>query len=287
MTSKVVLITGTSSGVGLKCAIQFARAGYVTYATMRNLDRAGKLKEEIAAAGVESNVKVISLDVADPKSITDAVKQIVDVENRLDVLVNNAGYSAFGGIEMLTLAQMKDQFDTNFFGAVMTMQAVLPQMRAQKSGSIINISSIGGVWGQPFNDCYCASKFALEGFSESMVPVYSQLGIKISCVEPGAIQTEFIANAKRPENIPDDLKPLLGQVMSQYQSGREATPGYIQSGDDVAAVILATAENPNPNFRVQTNPVIQKLFDGQLADVTGNAGPNMARLRFFSNKSPF
>jgi len=277
--SKVALITGTSSGVGLRATIQFAQAGYITYATMRNLDKATKLREDIAAANVAANVKLLALDVTDPASITAAVKQIVDTEKRLDVLVNNAGYSVFGGVEMLSVQAMKEQFETNFFGAVLAMQAVLPQMRAQRSGRIINISSVGGIWGQPFNDVYCASKFALEGFSESMVPVYSQFGIHISCIEPGGIQTEFIGNAKRPENVPDDLKPSLGKVMAYFQTKTETR--LVQTADEVAAVILATAENPKPNFRVQTNPSYQAIFAAQLADTTGNAGPQLATSRFF------
>jgi len=183
---------------------------------------------------------------------------------------------------MLTLEKMKEQFETNFFGAVMAMKAVLPHMRAQKSGRIINVSSIGGIWGQPFNDVYCASKFALEGFSESMAPVYSQFGIKISMIEPGGIRSDFIANAQAPENIPDELKPLVFKVAEKYRAKPEpGAPLLSQSSDEVASVIVATAENPNPDFRVQTNPLIQFIFKAQLADTTGNSGPNISTDRFF------
>jgi len=248
---------------------------------MRNLDKATKLREEVAAANVESKVRFLSLDVVDANSINAAVKKIIEDDGRIDVLVNNAGYSVFGGVEMVSNEVMREQFDTNFFGAVMCMKAVLPHMRAQRSGKIINISSIGGVWGQPFNDIYCASKFALEGFSESMASVYSQFGVYVTCVEPGAIKSDFSANSKRPENIPDELKPLVGKVVDYYTKAFKEQSSRAQTPDEVAAVILATAENPKPNFRVITNPHYIPLFSTQLVDITGNAGPALATSRFF------
>jgi len=195
--------------------------------------------------------------------------------------VNNAGYSVFGGVEMLTLEKMKEQFDTNFFGSVLTMQAVLPHMRAKKFGRILNVSSVGGIWGQPLNDVYCASKFALEGFSESMSSVYSQFGIRVSLIEPGAIKTEFVSNAQIPKNVPQELQPILQKIIEFYSSGSSLGA---QTGDEVAAKIVETAESENPPFRVQTNQAIQNIFKLQLADPSGNAGVNLATSTFFANK---
>eukprot|EP00299_Pterocystis_sp_00344_P014962 c7453_g2_i1.p1 GENE.c7453_g2_i1~~c7453_g2_i1.p1 ORF type:complete len:232 (+),score=59.57 c7453_g2_i1:1-696(+) len=216
--SKVVLITGCSSGVGLAAAVLFAKDGYKVFASMRNVSKDGELRAAVAAAGVEANVEVIELDVVSEESVTFAVTKILTAEGRIDVLVNNAGFSKFGGVEMVSVEGVKDQFETNFYGPIRVMKAVLPQMRKQRSGHVINITSIGGVWGQPLNDVYCASKFALEGFTESMASVYQEFGVRCCLVEPGAIKSAFIANASIPNlsELDSDLKPVVARVIQYY-----------------------------------------------------------------------
>eukprot|EP00494_Astrolonche_serrata_P005738 UN05755 len=156
---KVALITGCSSGVGYALALQMAKNGYRTYATMRNVKKGEALLKE--GEKWKDNLFVVALDVTDDKSISDAVETIQKKWGRIDVLVNNAGYAEVGNIEMVSVERAKVQFDTNFFGVMRVCQKVLPIMRKQRSGNVVMVSSIGGVWGQPMNDIYCASKFAL------------------------------------------------------------------------------------------------------------------------------
>ena len=147
---------------------------------------------------------------------------------RVDVLVNNAGYSQAGSVEMMTMDAMKAQMETNLFGVIRCQKAVLPYMRQQKSGKIINISSVGGIWGQPFNDIYCASKFALEGLAESQAPLFRTFGVYVSCVEPGAIKSAFWSNAHVPEASampPEYMKPMQSTMAAYGKSaGAGQTP---------------------------------------------------------------
>jgi NAD(P)-dependent dehydrogenase (short-subunit alcohol dehydrogenase family) len=278
---KVALVTGCSSGVGLAVAVQLAQEGYKVYATMRNVDKAGDLNAAVKEAGVSDKVVVLPLDVCQDASVSAAIAKIVGIDQRIDVLVNNAGFSVFGGVEMMPLDKMKNQMETNLFGCIRVMQAVLPHMRAQRAGHIISVSSVGGVWGQPLNDIYCASKFALEGFVESMAPVYRQFNIHMSLVEPGGIKTAFIANAARPdmEGMEDDLKPFVAQVASVYQEN--AKTGTAQTAAEVAEHIVATAKNPAPPLRVQTNRAIQGVFEIKLGDTSGQAGVTAAMGKFY------
>jgi NAD(P)-dependent dehydrogenase (short-subunit alcohol dehydrogenase family) len=282
MSSKVVLITGCSTGVGLAATVLFAKDGYKVYATMRNLSKDGELRAAVAAAGVESKVEVIELDVVSDDSVNNAVEKILTAEGRIDVLVNNAGFSKFGGVEMVSLDGVKDQFETNFYGCIRTMKAVLPGMRKQRSGHVINVTSIGGVWGQPLNDIYCASKFALEGLTESMSAVYREFGVRCCLVEPGAIKTAFIQNAQIPDltGVADDLKPVVARVIQFYTES--AKQSSAQTSEEVAVHLVAVANNPNAPLRTQTNPAIDNLFKTQLADTTGQAGAELAHNLFFS-----
>jgi NAD(P)-dependent dehydrogenase (short-subunit alcohol dehydrogenase family) len=152
-SGKVAMVTGTNSGVGLSLVVQLATAGYAVWATMRSLGKADDLVAALTAAGVRDRVTVDECDVASDESVVASVGRLLEAHGgRVDVLVNNAGYSVFGSVEFLDMATMKAQFETNFFGVIRAQQAVLPAMRAQGSGKIINITSVGGIWGQPFND---------------------------------------------------------------------------------------------------------------------------------------
>jgi short-subunit dehydrogenase len=162
----VAIVTGSSSGNGLETSLLLAKNGFYTYATMRNTDKSTRIKE--IAKNDDTPLEVLQLDVTDDKSIADAIDIIDNRHRRIDVLVNNAGYEYHGAVEELSMEEIKTQFETNFFGAVRVTKAVLPTMRKQRSGTIINISSIGGIIGVPLNSAYVGSKFALEGFSESM-----------------------------------------------------------------------------------------------------------------------
>lgn len=180
---KVVLVTGASAGIGLETARFLAQAGYIVYGAARRIER----MEQLAGLGVKS----IRLDVTDESSMTDAVNRIISEAGRIDVLINNAGFGSYGAIEDVSPEDAKYQLEVNVFGAARLIQLVLPQMRLQQSGKIVNISSIGGKIATPFGGWYHASKFALEGLSDSLRNEVKQFGIDVVVIEPGGITSEW------------------------------------------------------------------------------------------------
>lgn len=279
----VALITGTNSGVGLALAVKMA-SNHRVFAGIRNLSETKRADLDAAsvAAGVEGSITVLELDVCSDSSVQAAVQNMLgQTDGRCDVLVNNAGYAAIGTSEMLSMDDVSAQFETNLYGPIRCQKAILPAMRAQRSGKIINVSSVGGVWGQPFNDVYCASKFALEGLSESQAPLFRTFGVRTTCVQPGAIKTSFVANVKRPDmaNVPSEYHAALQSTMSAYGESSAAA----QSQEEVAqAIIDQVVAVDEPPLKVQTNPEIQHVFEMQLADTTGEAGVSMAAERFLA-----
>ncbi len=186
---KVAVVTGSSSGMGYETSLILARNGFFTYATMRKLGGEGGSKQLSNIAKDENlPLEIIQLDVNSDKSVTDAINRIAkENDGRLDIVVNNAGYDLMGALEETSIDEIKAQFETNFFGAVRVMQAVIPIMREQKSGKIVNITSLGGRISFPLNSAYHATKFALEGLSESIQYELEPFGIKIIIVEPGGV----------------------------------------------------------------------------------------------------
>eukprot|EP01126_Amoeba_proteus_P020076 TRINITY_DN2051_c0_g1_i4.p1 TRINITY_DN2051_c0_g1~~TRINITY_DN2051_c0_g1_i4.p1 ORF type:complete len:285 (-),score=47.97 TRINITY_DN2051_c0_g1_i4:216-1070(-) len=283
MSLPVVLITGCSSGVGLRLAVNLAK-DHKVYATMRNLDSRGELDAAVVAAGVEGNLIVEQLDVAKDDSVLACVQKLLNAEERLDILVNNAGYSVFGSIEMMSMEKVYQQFETNFFGVVRCQRAVLPTMRKQRSGKIINISSVGGVYGQPFNDVYCASKFALEGLAESQAALFRTFGVYVTNVEPGAIRTKFVANAQLPDNIPEEYKVPLKNTRDAYAVAFQ-NPNTSQDPDDVAQFIIENVVRvEQPPLRLQPNPSNRPIFSALSVDPSGETSVKISRDRFLTPK---
>ena len=191
---KTVLITGTSSGLGLKMAILLAKNGYNVYASMRDTGKNGDLLAEAAAENVA--LHVVQLDVSDNASVNTCVQSIIEKEGSLDVLINNAGAGFAKTTEQASLEEIDWVIDVNYLSVVRCTKAVLPQMRQQKGGHIINITSVGGLVGQPFNELYCGAKFAVEGYTEALATyLTAPFGIKLSIVEPGGIATAFNKSA--------------------------------------------------------------------------------------------
>src|SRR5207248_6071662 len=191
MNGKVALITGSSSGFGLLTTLELAKRGYKVVATMRDTSRRGKLDEPVGAAGLKDSVEVRRLDITDQHTLFASIYQIIQYHKRIDVLVNNAGFAMAGFAEDMRYTEIRQQFETNFFGHVSVTKAILPVMRAQKSGHIIMVSSISGLVGQPVVSSYSASKFALEGWSEALRIETHSLGIRVVLVEPGAFATDI------------------------------------------------------------------------------------------------
>src|SRR5215475_7355285 len=187
---KVAVVTGTSTGIGYETSLMLARNGFLTFATMRNLDKSENIKQ--IATKEKLPIHVNQLDVTNDVSVNDAVQAILSETGRIDVLVNSAGYGLNGAFEDLAMDEIKAQYETNVFGLIRTTQAVLPIMRRQKSGTIINISSGAGRFGFPWSSAYVSTKFAVEGLSESMSYELEPFGIKVVLVEPGVIRTNFV-----------------------------------------------------------------------------------------------
>ncbi|MDX1372622.1 MAG: SDR family oxidoreductase [Nitrososphaeraceae archaeon] len=186
---KVAVVTGSSSGVGFETSLLLARNGFRTYATMRNLEKASRLSELVKKEDLD--LKILRLDVTDDDSVRESIEKIISETQRIDVLINNAGFAIFGALEDTLLDEMKEQFETNFYGSVRTIQAVLPTMKKQRKGKIINISSMVGRFGVPFNSLYVSTKFALEGLTESLRYELHNSGIDVVLVEPGIIKSDF------------------------------------------------------------------------------------------------
>jgi NAD(P)-dependent dehydrogenase (short-subunit alcohol dehydrogenase family) len=270
-TPRVALVTGTSTGIGLSTAIYLARGGFQVIATMRDLAKAEALKQR--AAIEEVAIAIRRLDVQDDKSIRTCIDEVMQEFGRIDVLVNNAGAGLLGSTEQTSAAALQRTMDINFFGVWRCTQAVLPIMRAARSGRIISVSSIGGLIGQPFNDAYCAAKFAVEGMMESLAPVVKRYGIQVALIEPGPVNTEFVATVVKQRDDRAgveiaDYEPMLAAYLSGSRQSF-ATAG--QTGDDIAAVILEAATAESPQLRYLTSDMIRGIAARKYVDTTGDS----------------
>lgn len=252
MTEKIALITGASSGIGLLTSIQLAKVGFRVVATMRNLDRRERLEQAAASAGVPSQLDIRELDVTKFDRLSGFVDQIIHDYGRIDVLVNNAGYPLAGFAEDISLGELRQQFETNFFGAVAMTKAVLPAMRRLHSGHIIMVSSIAGLNGSVTVSSYSASKHALEGWSESLRMEVNSLGIRVVLVEPGAFQTDIwtrglvMGTEAAKESSPNMQRSL------RMRDRVEALPK--RDPVKVARLIASIAQDPNPKLRYPIGP---------------------------------
>jgi NAD(P)-dependent dehydrogenase (short-subunit alcohol dehydrogenase family) len=210
----IAVVTGSSTGIGFETSLLLARNCFHTYATMRDTNKR-KLIENIAKRE-NLPLEVLSLNVNDNASVKKAIQKIIDKNGHVDILVNNAGYGLFGALEDISIAAIKKQFETNLFGAIRVIKEVLPIMRKQNSGIIINISSISGIVGIPASSAYVSTKFALEGLSESISYEVEPYGIKVILIEPGAINTNFVPNIELPNSISN--KPQKTLLKEQRES---------------------------------------------------------------------
>ena len=247
MAEKVAFITGASSGFGLLTSIELAKAGFRVVATMRDLARRERLDQAIAAAGVSALVDVRTLDVTKFETIPGIIESVTRDYARLDVLINNAGFPVAGFAEDISLDELRLQFETNFFGTVALTKAVLPTMRRQRSGHIIQLSSILGLTGGVTVSSYAASKHALEGWSESLRLEVNSLGIKVVLVEPGAFQTDiWTRSAVMGQAVTKQTSPNL-QRSQRVRSAVERLPKA--NPIVVARLIVNIAQDPNPKLR--------------------------------------
>jgi len=274
--SRTVLITGTSTGIGRATALATAAAGWRTVATMRNPERAETLRADAAEAGTELDIRI--LDVTDPHAIEREAEYCRNTYGGLDALVNNAGSAAVGSVEGMDMKDFRDAMEVNYFGVVAMTKAFMPLLRESR-GRIITISSVGGVVGQPFNEAYCAAKFAVEGFLESLQPVAKSVDVGVHLIEPGAVSSEFVANAGvdaagmlaaagpyRPA-----LSAYLERTASQFASSNAQTSG------DVAGVVLDALQAESPAFRIQTSTWAREFVATKINDLDGSRVTSMTQ----------
>jgi NAD(P)-dependent dehydrogenase (short-subunit alcohol dehydrogenase family) len=261
----VALITGCSSGIGLATAVEFARRGCTTVATMRNPDRSEALRSALSDAGLVADIR--ALDVADDTSVSATMAAITVDHGGVDVIVSNAGIGIDGTTEELTIDDFRNSFETNTLGSVRLLHAVLPAWRARGAGRFIAVGSLGGVVGNPFNDAYCASKFALEGLLESLHPVAAQHGINVSIVEPGPVSGDFAhkygPGGGRPAEGPYAASRARFQVV---QDGGYAAA---QTNAEIAEILWQVAEAEAPLLRYQTSEMVSKMLGLKLKDMSG------------------
>lgn len=251
MSNKTILITGASSGIGKACAKLFQSQGWNIIATMRSPEKEEELIEF-------ENVLIARLDVQDRDSITQAVKKGIERFGQIDLLLNNAGYGAYGVFESASYETIRRQFEVNVFGVLDVIQAVLPYMRSRKSGMIINISSMVGRFGFALGTLYHGSKFALEGISEAMSYELAAIGIQMKLIEPGAVKTNF-ANS---------LDFYYNKELKEYQSVLDAVSKYAEEArgrgiapEEVSKVVYRAATDSKEQFRYPVGEDAVKLFE--------------------------
>lgn len=242
---KVILITGVSSGIGAVCAELLSKSGYTVYGTSRKTQPS------------HGQFEVVKMDVTDEESIQSAIQYVIGKEKRIDILINNAGIGIAGPLENSSMEEIQLQFDVNFFGVVRMCKAVIPIMKAQQGGTIINVSSLGGILGMPFQAYYAAAKFAIEGFSESMHMELKRFKIKTVLIEPGDIKTNFtdnriiVKNAQGKDPDLDAFNNALKVIVNDETHGADPVM--------VARLILKIISKKNPGLRYPATSFEQGL----------------------------
>ena len=239
---KVAIVTGSSSGIGFETSLALAREGYFTYATMRNTAKSDKIKE--IAKKENLKISILELDVDDENSAKTAIAHILDQKQRIDVLVNNAGWGLWGCVEDVSVDEFKKQFETNFFSIIRLIQEVAPTMRKQSSGTIVNVSSVVGRIGFPASPAYISSKFALEGLSESLRFEFAPFGIDVIIIEPGVIKTDFMKNMKMAKK--SELDTVYKDITTKVVSGVKMMAEMGTPPKEVASTIVKAIKDKKP-----------------------------------------
>jgi NAD(P)-dependent dehydrogenase (short-subunit alcohol dehydrogenase family) len=256
----VAVVTGSSTGIGYETSLILARNSFLTYATMRNLNKGENMKAVVTKENLPIQIK--QLDVTDDESVTNAIQTISSEAGKIDVLVNNAGYGLNGAFEDLDMDEIKAQYETNVFGLIRTTQAVLPIMRRQKSGTIVNISSGAGRFGFPSGSAYVSTKFAVEGLSESMSYELESFGIRVVIVEPGVIRTNFNEGLVVAKKSKDPNSPY-SQIMQKTIAGFEEMMKNASSPELVAEVVLKAIRDNNPSLRYLAGSDVETWLGGK------------------------
>jgi NAD(P)-dependent dehydrogenase (short-subunit alcohol dehydrogenase family) len=260
---KTCIVTGANSGIGRSTAITLAKNDYTVFATMRSLERGEKLREIAQELNLE--IKEVELDVSDTDSVNQGINEILNQTDQIDILINNAGVGSNAVIEDVDIESDKSVFETNFWGVVRCIQAVLPTMRQQKSGHIIQVSSIAGRVGLPAQPIYSSSKWALEGLSENLAHDLSSFGVRVSIIEPGVTRTAILGkNNTVPQN--DDFENIYARMLDMYMQGIEANI----RPEAVSETILQCVESSSKQLRWPVawgaEAMINARHDGSVSD---------------------
>ncbi len=258
----VVLVTGSSRGIGYAIVEQLAKAGYFVYAGARNTSSVEALREQYP-----ENIAIVFLDVTDGESIRKAVAQILEEKGHIDGLVNNAGIMTYGSIENHTIEEAQKIFDVNLFGVMRVTQEVLPVMRRQNSGRIIQISSRSGFRPLPTLSLYAASKFALEGLSETMAAILKPWNITVSLIEPGPVATQLDFVSPYGTHLPREEDPYY--PIFETSGLLDPVSPLVQQPEEIARFVQKALEDETPLFRYQTTPAIEKQAAKRFVDPTG------------------
>jgi NADP-dependent 3-hydroxy acid dehydrogenase YdfG len=255
LTEKIIFITGASSGIGEACASDLAQEGHSVYGTYRSSKTPTKPELTNEHASMDS-FTMIAMDVDDEISVEKGIQSILDVENRIDVVINSAGYALAGALEDTSVEEAKALFETNLWGIHRVCRAVLPSMREQHSGLIINISSIAGIVPLPFQSFYCASKFALEALTEALRMEVHDFGIDVVLVEPGDLATRFTANRHFTQGTQAESayhsKFTKAREIIEYEEMHGYSPEY------VARAVRKIMQHPSPRLRYRVGSPLQK-----------------------------
>ena len=253
---KVAVVTGSSTGIGYETSLALANNGYFTYATVRDTQKSKEIERIAHVKNIP--LKIIEMNVDNDNSVKDTIEKITSEYGRIDILVNNAGYGLFGALEDLEMNEIKKQFETNVFGIMRVIKNVLPAMRLQRTGIIVNISSISGLAGIPSQSAYAGTKFAVEGLSESLSYELEPFGIKIVLVEPGVINTEFVQDLVVPTDRYGIDKNRNQINISNFNTGNTSFSFYHDTIKKFLSFYYGAMRNA-PHPRIVADEIIQAI----------------------------
>ena len=253
---KVAVVTGSSTGIGYETSLALANNGYFTYATVRDTQKSKEIERIAHVKNIP--LKIIEMNVDNDNSVKDTIEKITSEYGRIDILVNNAGYGLFGALEDLEMNEIKKQFETNVFGIMRVIKNVLPAMRLQRTGIIVNISSISGLAGIPSQSAYAGTKFAVEGLSESLSYELEPFGIKIVLIEPGVINTEFVQDLVVPTDRYGIDKNRNQINISNFNTGNTSFSFYHDTIKKFLSFYYSAMRNA-PHPRIVADEIIQAI----------------------------
>ncbi|XP_071961782.1 retinol dehydrogenase 8-like [Antedon mediterranea] len=282
MAPRIVLITGCSSGIGLSAAVALAKhPDFKVYATMRNTGKKGDLEKAAGGGCLDKTLFIRKLDVKDDKTFKPVLDEIINSNGKLDVLINNAGLGMLTISEAAPVEGVRHILETNVIGLFQLTQAVIPIMKKQKAGHIVNVTSIAGFLGTPYSTIYCASKFAVEGMTESLAAELMSDNIRFSLIEPGPVKTNFRENIQEASgtgldnpDVDEDTKKRFVAVLTKL---REIYAPVTQTADEIGGVIVKAVTDEKPCLRYQTSEDAIKRAKFKLADPSGNSFLSMYR----------